>query len=59
MITKIVIAIKAATRCFRQQNQFPSRFARRLSLFLRTIVSRSLASPKSPTIFIIAPDERV
>jgi hypothetical protein len=28
MITKILSAIQAATRCFRPQTQFPSRFAR-------------------------------
>jgi hypothetical protein len=28
MITKILFAIQAATRCFRPQTQFPSRFAR-------------------------------
>jgi len=28
MITKILLAIQAATRCFRPQTQFPSRFAR-------------------------------
>ena len=28
MIAKILFAIQAATRCFRPQNQFPSRFAR-------------------------------
>jgi hypothetical protein len=28
MITKILSTIQAATRCFRPQNQFPSRFAR-------------------------------
>jgi hypothetical protein len=28
MITKILFAIQAATRCFRLQTQFPSRFAR-------------------------------
>jgi hypothetical protein len=28
MITKFLFAIQAATRCFRPQTQFPSRFAR-------------------------------
>ena len=28
MISKILFAIQAATRCFRTQTQFPSRFAR-------------------------------